>query len=162
MLKFLIILIVLVAALCLALYYIPTDARTKTLSTIGLAPEEEPDALKQATGDITLPQDPPKRREALLAALKKKINEIQNESGTTAPSAQPEQASAHAIKTEQNKTIQTLAQSSQAIIAALEQSNTDSGLGTRVMQRVLNTVLPEKISATATGQSCDRALPQRQ
>ena len=92
MMKTLFITVLLIIALCVTFYYIPTDLHTKTLSTLGWGPTEESNALKQAVGDTILPQDPAKRREALLGALKKKVTDIQNYSSATELPALTDQA----------------------------------------------------------------------
>ena len=137
MMKTFLITVALIIALCAAFYYIPTDLHTKTLSTLGFAPPKEPDALKQAIGNTALPQDPAKRREALLGALKKKVTDIQSSGSAVNPA----------------KTIQELSQSSQAIITALEQANTDSGLGAQIKQRLLDTLLPAP-HTTSSPEAC--------
>ena len=135
-------------------HYASPDMKQKLLAAVGIAARGNGAEVKHIIADVILPKDPAARRAALareleknIAEMKRRIEASKNEeailgpagdaavvsSGTDGPDAKIRVASAA-----------DLVSASEGIVKEIESANKDVSLGSRVLERVLDAVLPAR------------------
>ena len=134
--------------------YVPENVKAVILNTVGIAARRDTDEVKHFIEDVVLPKDPAARRSALTGELEKNIAELQRRiegdkngiavSGASAPdvggsSAGVPDAKIRAASSEE------LITAAAGIVKELENANSDTSVGRKAAERILDTVLPAPV-----------------
>ena len=133
--------------------YVPQDVRAGLLGAIGIAASGDRIEVKHFIEDVVLPKDPAARRGALTSELEKNIAELKSRieaskseivAAATAADASPSDASVSSAPDAKIRraSSQELIGAAAGIIKELESVNKDASVGQRVIERILDTMLP--------------------
>lgn len=104
-------------------YYLPQNWREKVFASVGVALRGDKQEVKEFINGTLLPQDPEKRRAALLGELKKKLSEVKK--GST-----------------DGLTSQNFVGTVEEIVKELEAANHDVSIGREITERILGRISP--------------------
>lgn len=137
-------------------YYAPVSFREKAAAFVGFAIRHDTGEIKNFVENIAFPKDPEKRREILISELEKNITEFKRRGGSLAAKNQ-EKKSVLGQKTDiQNKSGAELIASSEKLIEELKQTSQNRSPSERIIERIMNTILPEKPEIKQGNAVCEK------
>ncbi|MEK7542048.1 MAG: hypothetical protein AAB533_04320 [Patescibacteria group bacterium] len=126
-------------------HYGSPRTREALLGFIGMARRRDTAEIRRAIGDAVLPEDPVERRVALTQDLTRSIRELRRREATEALGADAALAAGLASdETLASTTTADVLAGAERIIKELEGANTDSSAGTKVVERILERMLPAR------------------
>lgn len=129
--------------------YAPPRAREALLGFVGMASrrargQDVPAAeIRRAVADAVLPADPAERREVLTGALRRNIRELRRRETIETQGAEAARAAGFAADDAlASTTAADVLADTERIAKELEGANQDAGAGTRVVERIIERILP--------------------
>lgn len=125
-------------------YSLPANIREKAMAFVGVARRGDRAEVQQFIAEAVLPVDPKERREVLIKELKTNIAEIKRRAsvpGTFVENITPTAASS-VKKTPENISMTKLVGATEKILSELEGANYDIPVSQKVVERILEVVLP--------------------
>jgi DNA primase catalytic subunit len=134
--------IVIAAGVWTGWYYTPAEIKGQILGFVGLASQRR--EVKNFIEDGVLPPDPEERREVVVKELKKNVGELKRRSirsGTVEETALSagEAGASPAIAAASTASV---AAAADKLLDELEKSSGDKSLGGRIIERILERILP--------------------
>ncbi|QQG45727.1 MAG: hypothetical protein HYW89_02305 [Candidatus Sungiibacteriota bacterium] len=143
--KFFVTILAILVFIAIGWYSLPADFREKAMAFIGIAGRRDRQEIRQFVEDAILPEDPKERRAVLIGELKKNIEEIKTVTVSSKKINPPKNQGILSVAGQKTNTVpDELIKKSESIVKELENANFDIPIREKIIERVLEFVLPSK------------------